>query len=115
MTFESLLRRNFAALAQGDVNSIMSTWSENGRSDNAAVGASVVGKAAVKNRITLLTLEFKERGETMTIDRVTEGSSHAIIEWHIEPTSGDFRGIHVVEFGEDGLIESMIVYHVRGL
>ncbi len=113
--FEATLRRNFDALADGDIATIFATWSPDGRYDNAMVGAAAVGAEAVQARIALLAADLREHGERMVIDRVTSAASHAVVEWHIQPLDADVRGVHVVEFDAAGLITTMVVYHARAV
>lgn len=114
-TFAETLRRNFEALGRGDVDGILATWSATGRYDNPMVGAPAVGKDAVRARITLFADDLVEHRERIVVDRVTAAERHAVVEWHIEPTDANVRGVHVVEFDEAGLIAAMVVYTARAV
>jgi hypothetical protein len=105
-----LLRSNFDALARQDVDTIMQTWAEDSYYDNPLAGERADGKAAVEERMTKLASDLADRGERLVIDRVTEGSSRAVAEWHVEPDAEGRRGVHVVDLDPDGRIASITVY-----
>ena len=116
ITLEARMRAVFDALARDDMDDLVSHWAEDGTYFNPTVGAPAQGKPNVKNIIATMSTGLQGRGETLTIDRVTEVSDanppRVYVEWHVEsdgPRSGK-SGLHVVEFNAERLLHRVTVF-----
>ncbi len=116
LTLEARMRAVFAALARDDMDDLVLNWADDGTYFNPTVGPPATGKPNVKSTIAALSTGLKGRGETLTIDRVTEVEAasppRAYVEWHVEsdgPRAGKL-GLHVVEFTPQGLLQRVVVF-----
>jgi hypothetical protein len=88
---------------------IMACWKPDGVYDNPMVGQAAVGHDAVRQCMVNLVNTFKPNGQYLVVDRLTEGKSNIIAEWHVEPRDGR-RGVHVADFSDDHKLVKVTVY-----
>lgn len=110
MSYEQTFRSIFEALARADIDAIVSNFAEDARYTNPMVGAPAEGLEEVRKKLVDLAQGLSERGERLSIDRVTEGPSHVVLEWHVEPGDGSRNGVHIAQFNDEGKIVEVNVY-----
>ena len=106
---KSVLQAAFDAVNRRDVDGIMSNWSSAGVYDNPMVGHAATGTEAVRQCMVALVNAVGSKNQFLVVDRMSEGPSHVIAEWHVEPPDGR-RGVHVADFDDTGKLKSVTVY-----
>ncbi|MEM1447192.1 MAG: nuclear transport factor 2 family protein [Planctomycetota bacterium] len=99
----------FEAVNAGSPDGIMDCWNPGGTYDNPMVGSAQTGYDAVRVCMVNLVDGLAKTGQTLTVDRVTEGDNHVMAEWHVEPPDGR-RGLHVAEFDPEDRLMHVTVY-----
>lgn len=109
MSRKATLRTAFDAVNAQSPDGIMACWNPEGTYDNPMVGSAQTGFDAVHTCMVNLVDGLTKTGQTLTVDRVTEGDTHVIAEWHVEPVDGR-RGVHVAEFDAEDRLMHVTVY-----
>lgn len=109
MSRKDTLLAAFNAVNAQSPDSIMACWNHEGTYDNPMVGSAQTGFDDVHVCMVNLVDGLVKTGRTLTVDRITEGDTHVIAEWHVEPPDGR-RGIHVAEFDAEDRLLHVTVY-----
>ncbi|MEL7088956.1 MAG: nuclear transport factor 2 family protein [Planctomycetota bacterium] len=109
MSRRDTLLAAFDAVNAQSPDGIMACWNPDGTYDNPMVGSARTGYDDVHACMVNLVDGLAKTGQTLAVDRVTEGDHHVMVEWHVEPSDGR-RGIHVAEFDAEDQLMHVTVY-----